>query len=95
VEWAPKVRVNSIVVGLVETEQSHLHYGGPEGVAAVGETVPLGRMARPEDIGNSAIFLASPLSSYVSGSTLTVHGGGERPAFLAASDAETSNNAAS
>ncbi|MFE3293424.1 SDR family oxidoreductase [Rhodococcus sp. NPDC059234] len=95
VEWAPKVRVNSIVVGLVETEQSHLHYGGPEGVAAVGETVPLGRMARPEDIGNSAIFLASPLASYVSGSTLTVHGGGERPAFLAAADAETSNNAAS
>ncbi|TQF75141.1 SDR family oxidoreductase [Rhodococcus spelaei] len=95
VEWAPKVRVNSIVVGLVETEQSGLHYGGPEGVAAVGETVPLGRMARPEDIGNSAIFLASPLASYVSGSTLTVHGGGERPAFLAAADAETSNNAAS
>ncbi|MFC9788291.1 SDR family oxidoreductase [Rhodococcus sp. NPDC127528] len=95
VEWAPKVRVNSIVVGLVETEQSHLHYGGPEGIAAVGETVPLGRMARPEDIGNSAIFLASPLASYVSGSTLTVHGGGERPAFLAAADAETSNNAAS
>ncbi|MBP1160764.1 NAD(P)-dependent dehydrogenase (short-subunit alcohol dehydrogenase family) [Rhodococcus sp. PvR044] len=91
VEWAPKVRVNSIVVGLVETEQSHLHYGGADGLAAVSKTVPLGRMARPEDIGNCATFLASPLASYVSGSTLTVHGGGERPAFLAASDAETSN----
>ncbi|SDC68258.1 SDR family oxidoreductase [Rhodococcus tukisamuensis] len=88
VEWAPRVRVNSVVVGLVETEQSHLHYGGPDGLAAVGATVPLGRMARPEDIGNCATFLASPLASYVSGSTLTVHGGGERPAFLAAADTE-------
>lgn len=88
VEWAPRVRVNSVVVGLVETEQSHLHYGGPDGLAAVGATVPLGRMARPADIGNCATFLASPLASYVSGSTLTVHGGGERPAFLAAADTE-------
>lgn len=88
VEWAPRVRVNSVVVGLVETEQSHLHYGGPDGLAAVGATVPLGRMAQPADIGNCATFLASPLASYVSGSTLTVHGGGERPAFLAAADTE-------
>ncbi|MDG3011488.1 SDR family oxidoreductase [Rhodococcus sp. D2-41] len=87
VEWAPKVRVNSIVVGLVETELSHLHYGGPEGIVEVSKTVPMGRMAQPEDIGNCAAFLASPLASYVSGSTLTVHGGGERPAFLAAADA--------
>lgn len=88
VEWAPKVRVNSVVVGMVETEQSHLFYGDDAGVAAVGETVPLGRLARPEDIGNCAAFLASPLASYVSGSTLTVHGGGERPAFLAAATTE-------
>ncbi|MFD4367366.1 SDR family oxidoreductase [Rhodococcus sp. NPDC058521] len=90
VEWAPKVRVNAVVVGLVETELSHLHYGDEDGVAAVGKTVPLGRMARPEDIGNSAVFLASSLAEYVSGSTLTVHGGGERPAFLAASTKENS-----
>ncbi|MDJ0399333.1 SDR family oxidoreductase [Rhodococcus rhodochrous] len=84
VEWAPKVRVNSVVVGLVDTEQSHLFYGDEEGVAAVGETVPLGRLATPDDIGNCAAFLASPLAAYVSGSTLTVHGGGERPAYMAA-----------
>ncbi|MGW4477406.1 SDR family oxidoreductase [Rhodococcus triatomae] len=90
VEWAPKVRINSVVVGMVETEQSHLFYGDADGVAAVGETVPLGRLARPDDIGNCAVFLASPLAAYVSGSTLTVHGGGERPAFLAAGNAESS-----
>lgn len=84
VEWAPKVRVNSVVVGLVDTEQSHLFYGDDEGVAAVGATVPLGRLSSPDDVGNCAAFLASPLAAYVSGSTLTVHGGGERPAYMAA-----------
>lgn len=87
VEWAPKVRVNSIVVGMVETASSHLHYGSADGVAAVARTVPLGRLATPADIGNCAAFLASPLAGYVSGARLEVHGGGERPAFLAAADA--------
>jgi NAD(P)-dependent dehydrogenase (short-subunit alcohol dehydrogenase family) len=86
VEWAPKVRVNSVVAGMVRTEQSHLHYGDEAGIAAVGRTVPLGRMANPEEIGNCVAFLASPLASYVSGSTLTAHGGGEVPAFLSAAN---------
>ncbi|MGV9722780.1 SDR family oxidoreductase [Nocardia beijingensis] len=88
VEWAPKVRVNSLVVGPVDTELSRLHYGDQDGVDAVGRTIPLGRMARPDDVGRCAVFLASPLASYVSGATLLVHGGGERPAFLAASNAD-------
>ncbi|WP_070379635.1 SDR family oxidoreductase [Rhodococcus sp. WMMA185] len=90
IEWAPKVRVNSVVVGPVRTELAHIHYGDENGIAAVGETIPLGRMACPEDVGNCAVFLASPLAAYVSGSTLTVHGGGELPAFLAAATTEES-----
>lgn len=88
VEWAPKVRVNSLVVGPVVTEQSQLHYGDQAGIDAVGETIPLGRMAEPDDVGRCAVFLASPLAGYVSGAALLVHGGGERPAFLAASTAD-------
>lgn len=84
VEWAPKVRVNSVVAGMVRTEQAHLHYGDEAAIAAVGATVPLGRLAEPAEIGRCVAFLASPLASYVSGSTLTAHGGGEVPAFLAA-----------
>jgi NAD(P)-dependent dehydrogenase (short-subunit alcohol dehydrogenase family) len=84
VEWAPKVRVNGLAVGMVRTEHVELHYGDAAGVARVGRTVPLGRLAEPVEIGACALFLASPLASYVSGSTLTVHGGGERPAFLGA-----------
>ena len=84
VEWAPKVRVNSVVAGMVRTEQAHLHYGDPASQAAVGATVPLGRLAEPEEIGRCVAFLASPLASYVSGATLLAHGGGDVPAFLAA-----------
>jgi NAD(P)-dependent dehydrogenase (short-subunit alcohol dehydrogenase family) len=87
VEWAPKVRVNAVTPGLVQTEQSHLHYGDDEGVAAVAETVPLRRMATPTDVADACLFLASPMASYISGANLAVHGGGERPAFLAAGNA--------
>ncbi|HEY3481716.1 MAG TPA: SDR family oxidoreductase [Streptomyces sp.] len=86
VEWAPRVRVNALDVGMVRTEQAHLHYGSEAAVAVVGKTVPLGRLAEPEEIGNCAAFLASGLASYVSGATLRVHGGGEVPAFLSAAD---------
>jgi NAD(P)-dependent dehydrogenase (short-subunit alcohol dehydrogenase family) len=88
VEWAPRVRVNSVVAGMVRTEQSHLHYGDEAAIAAVAATVPLGRLAEPAEIGRCVAFLASPLASYVSGSTLTAHGGGEVPAFLAATRVE-------
>jgi len=88
VEWAPKVRINAIAGGLIQTEQSHLHYGDEAGIAAIGATIPLGRMALPGDIGDVCLFLASPWSSYVSGIQITVHGGGEKPAFLSASTAD-------
>lgn len=88
VEWAPKVRVNAIIAGLIKTEQAHLHYGDEAGIAAVGATVPLGRMAEPTDIGDAALFLACDMSSYVTGTTVTCHGGGEKPAFLNASNAD-------
>ncbi|MFJ3881738.1 SDR family oxidoreductase [Streptomyces sp. NPDC090077] len=88
VEWAPEVRVNSLVLGMVRTELAHLHYGDEAGVAAVGATVPLGRLAEPSDVGEAAVFLASGRAGYVSGASLLVHGGGERPAFL---DAATVN----
>lgn len=88
VEWAPKVRSNTIIAGLIRTEQSHLHYGDEAGIAAVGETIPLGRMAVPNDIAEACLFLASDMASYVSGAALTVHGGGEKPAFLDAANAD-------
>ncbi|MCV7229659.1 SDR family oxidoreductase [Mycolicibacterium komossense] len=87
VEWAPKVRVNSVVVGMVETEQSELFYGDAESIAAISANVPLGRLAKPADVGWAAAFLASDAASYISGASLEVHGGGEPPHYLATTSA--------
>lgn len=81
-EWGPKVRVNAIDVGLCRTEQTDDHYGGDDRVARIEATIPAGRMARPEEVGNVAVFLASDLASYVSGATVSCDGGGEPPVFL-------------
>jgi NAD(P)-dependent dehydrogenase (short-subunit alcohol dehydrogenase family) len=86
VEWAPKVRVNALVVGPVLTEQAHLHYGDEAGIDAVARTIALGRLAEPEDVGHCCLFLSSPLASYVTGAALLLDGGGERPAFLDAAN---------
>jgi NAD(P)-dependent dehydrogenase (short-subunit alcohol dehydrogenase family) len=86
VEWATKVRVVVVTAGMIETELSELHYGDAEGIAAVGRTVPLGRLGQPADVGDACVFLASPLASYVSGASLLMDGGGEAPAFLGAAN---------
>lgn len=83
-EWAPKVRVNAVSAGMVKTEQAHLHFGSDAGIAAAAATVPMGRMAEPDDIANLCLFVASPLAGYVSGANFVAHGGGERPPFHAA-----------
>jgi NAD(P)-dependent dehydrogenase (short-subunit alcohol dehydrogenase family) len=84
VEWAPKVRVVAVSPGLVQTEQSELHYGDEAGIAAVAATIPAGRLADPAEIGEACVWIASPAASYASGINLLLHGAGERPAFLAA-----------
>lgn len=81
-EWAPKVRVNAVEVGLCRTEATDDHYGDDASVAAIERTIPLGRMASPDEVGNVVAFLASDLASYVTGATVACHGGGETPAFL-------------
>lgn len=81
-EWLPKVRTNLVTVGMVRTELAHLHYGDEEGVQRTGAAIPIGRLADPAEIGDVCVFLCSPLASYVSGATIEVHGGGDRPPFL-------------
>ncbi len=82
IEWAPKVRVNTVVVGLADSGDPTEHYG--DSLDAVAATVPLGRLATPDDVADACLYLASPLAGYVTGSALSLHGGGERPAFLQA-----------
>ena len=86
VEFGPRVRVNAISAGYIVTEQSHLFYGDDDGIAAVGNTVPLGHMAAPHEIADVVLFLASPLARYVSGANIVVHGGGEKPVYIDAAN---------
>jgi NAD(P)-dependent dehydrogenase (short-subunit alcohol dehydrogenase family) len=80
-EWAPAVRVNEVMAGLVRTDENEHHYGDEATLAAVAATVPLGRMATPDDVADACLLLCSPLAGYVSGATLRVDGGGQLPAF--------------
>lgn len=82
VEWAPKVRVNAIVAGLIATEQAHVYYGDDASVARVAATVPAGRLGTPDDIAGACLYLSSQAASFVTGSALAVHGGNQRPSYL-------------
>jgi len=79
-EWAPKVRVNSLGVGMVRTDITTEAFAGV--LESSAAAVPLGRLAEPSEVGACAVFLASPLASYVTGATLLVHGGGELPVYF-------------
>lgn len=92
-EWGPKIRVIAPVVGLIVTEDAHLYYGDDAGVAAVGETIALGRMGVPDEVADVVLFCASPLARWVSGCTIPVHGGGEKPSYLGASTGEVTQGA--
>jgi NAD(P)-dependent dehydrogenase (short-subunit alcohol dehydrogenase family) len=81
VEWAPLVRVVEVMAGLVRTEENEHHYGDERKLADVAATVPLGRMATPDDIADACLLLCSPLAGYLTGTTLRVDGGGQLPAF--------------
>lgn len=68
------VRVNSITPGLIHTDIT----GGlmqDERRHAIIEGIPLGRLGQAQDVANAALFLASDLSSYLTGITLDVNGG--------------------
>ncbi|MHB1890421.1 MAG: SDR family oxidoreductase [Acidimicrobiales bacterium] len=84
VEWAPKVRVNCVVAGLLGTEAAEEHYGGAERIRAVAASVPLGRLGTPADVAAMCLFLASPFAGYVTGADFVLHGGDGRPAFMLA-----------
>lgn len=68
------IRVNSVNPGVVDTAMTENGYT-PELRASVTATIPLGRFGAPDDIASACLFLASDLSSYVTGASLDVNGG--------------------
>jgi NAD(P)-dependent dehydrogenase (short-subunit alcohol dehydrogenase family) len=68
------VRVNSIAPGPTKTEGVEAEWG--ETNEELGRALPLGHTAKPEEIADAVLFLASPRSSFITGSTLHADGGG-------------------
>jgi len=72
-ELSPGVRVNAIAPGLVKTDFARALWEPAE--EALARRTPLGRLGEPDDIGKAALFLASDLSSWMTGHVLVVDGG--------------------
>ena len=76
VELAPhQITVNNIGPGAVDTPIDAATKADPEKYAALLREIPLGRMAKPEEVGELAVYLASDAAAYVTGSTLFIDGG--------------------
>ena len=76
VELAPhNITVNNIAPGAIETPMDAPLEEHPDQMKELLSEIPLGRMGKPEEVANLALFLASDDSSYVTGSTLFVDGG--------------------
>ncbi|MER6296936.1 SDR family NAD(P)-dependent oxidoreductase [Streptomyces althioticus] len=73
-EYGPwGVRVNTVSPGLIDRDG--LEDTWAEGVRRWREASAVGRLGRPEDVGDACVFLASPLASWVTGHDLVVDGG--------------------
>jgi 3-oxoacyl-[acyl-carrier protein] reductase len=74
--WAGDgIRVNGIAPGLVDTKMISVTSENPERLAARLAGIPLKRLAQPEEIASIALFLASPMASYIVGQTIVADGG--------------------
>lgn len=75
-EWAPKnVNVNAIAPGYMATDNTAALRADPVRSEAILSRIPAGRWGTPQDLGGTAVFLASPASDYVNGHVLVVDGG--------------------
>lgn len=84
-ECAPKIRVNTVLPGAVQTPMWRnmdfwatlvREHGGEEGAwRALGQSAPLGRLARPEEIAEAILYLASDAAGFVTGAELVIDGG--------------------
>jgi len=68
------IRCNAIAPGFIETDMTHYLKEG-DGAKKFMENIPLGRFGRAEEIANTTLFLASDLSSYITGQVLSACGG--------------------
>ncbi len=76
IELAPLgITVNNIAPGAIETPINKKLLADPKLLDPLLANIPLRRLGQPEDVANLAVFLASPQSDYITGTTLFVDGG--------------------
>jgi len=73
-EFAPYIRVNAIAPGLIETPRTSKNRK-PEQLEHLLSNVPLGRMGKPEEVADVAVYLASDAAGWVTGTIVDVSGG--------------------
>ena len=87
-EFAPTIRINSILIGTVDSGQWRRRFEAEEVIDESYESwmikqaqikgIPLGRFGKPEEAANAIFFLGTPLSSFTTGSTIDISGGYSR-----------------
>lgn len=70
-----KIRVNSICPGAIQTPINTNAWNSPEALNSLLTLIPYNRIGQPNDIGNLAVFLASDLADYITGTSIFVDGG--------------------
>jgi len=72
-EWG--ISVNAVAPGWVTTDMTHEALGNAKQSEAIARTIPLGKIAAPEDIAGPVVFLCSDWSRHITGEILNVNGG--------------------
>ena len=76
VEWGPKnIRVNCVAPGLIKTDFARAQWEAEAAVSARVARTPLRRLGTPEEIASTAVFLATPAASYITGQVIVADGG--------------------
>ncbi|MCL5878832.1 MAG: SDR family oxidoreductase, partial [Deltaproteobacteria bacterium] len=76
-EWTGmNIRVNAIAPGVIKTKFAEALYSSPELTEEIMRGISIKRLGEPDDIVGTALFLASDASSYITGQTIVVDGGG-------------------
>jgi NAD(P)-dependent dehydrogenase (short-subunit alcohol dehydrogenase family) len=82
-EYAPRIRVNCVSPGLIETPLTEMVTGNPAWLAAAEAGTPLGRVGAAEEVAEVVVFLASDAASYLTGQNIVVDGGASMPSLQA------------